>query len=87
MTTIRWTEAQIEAMIELGGAPPEPVQQPRPVVARGCICPNQHQPDSDGLIVTQPSCMIHGCRSRWPFQSNLSRDTRQMGTGHSGRNE
>ena len=59
-----WSDAQIEAMLELEGLGQRivtPVEQrDSPLVKRGCICPNGHQPDKNGLVVTSPSCELHG---------------------------
>ena len=81
----RWTEEQIEAMIELGvpddSAPAEPT---RPVVATQCICPNNHEPDAHGMLITSPSCQLHGCRSRFIPVSRLTQQSaRTVGVIHS----
>jgi len=77
----RWSEAQIEAMLELDGlgqrivSPDELAEmheQDAPAVKRGCICPNGHKPDESGLIFTSPSCELHGCRSRFVVMSRLT---------------
>ena len=82
----RWTEAQIEAALELDGlghklATPE--KQELRAVSQGCICPNNHEPDKDGFIVTSPSCLLHGCRTQFIPRSRLTEfDLRTPGVIH-----
>lgn len=85
------TDEEIDAVLEAWGTPltPENVNDAnfgvgvRPVVEKGCICPNGHEPDAQGLIFTSPSCIEHGCRTRWPFKSQLNLSERTIGTVHS----
>ena len=61
------------------------LQEERPVAQRGCICSNGHEPDENGLIFTSVSCVLHGCRTQWPFKSQLNISSRTVGVTH-GRN-
>ena len=86
----RWTEAQIEAALALepdSGQSVGALAQELPAVKSGCICPNQHQPDeTTGIIITSPSCSLHGCRSRFVPMSRLTQQSaRTVGVIHSRR--
>jgi hypothetical protein len=61
-------------------------QEDRPAAQKGCICPNDHKPNTEGLIYTAPSCTLHGCRTRWPYSSQLNRTDRIAGSIHGRRN-
>ena len=69
MKDIDWTDAQIDALLELDGrgqrrGPAEVLVDERPRVERECLCPNNHEPGADGFIVTAPSCAFHGFEAR-----------------------
>jgi len=84
--TPKWTRAQIEAMIELGGGTERLVDEPEAQRYQGCICTNGHQPDENGNIYTAPSCELHGLRNHWIPQPALRRqDRRTEGVIHTGR--
>jgi hypothetical protein len=90
--TPTWTPAQIEAMLALDGGTqrlvkPEEIaamkEAARPAVSKGCICTNNHQPDSEGLIFTSPACAIHGLKSRYIESTGRNqRDARTVGATH-----
>ena len=55
----------------------------RPAVSKGCICTNNHQLDSEGLIFTSPACAIHGLKSRYIESTGRNqRDARTVGATH-----
>jgi hypothetical protein len=59
-------------------------QDEMPAVQKGCICPNGHQADEYGYIVTSPSCQLHGCRSRFVPMSRMTQNSaRTVGVIHS----
>jgi hypothetical protein len=79
---IRWSEAEINAVVEYQA--PEPTPEHVAAVKSGCICPNAHQPDMNGIIVTSPSCQEHGCQSRFVPMTRLTQQSaRTVGVIHS----
>ena len=87
----QWSEAQIEAALELDGlgqhilSPDELAEmhkQDALAVRKGCICVNQHEPDENGLIFTSPSCELHGCRTRYIAGFRLEDRARTVGAVH-----
>lgn len=80
----RWSEAQIDAVVEYDV--PEPMPAHQATVRTGCICPNGHQPDANGFVITSPSCQDHGCRSRFiPMTRMTQQSARTVGIIHSRR--
>ena len=74
-------------MIELGVPDDSTQVEPtRPVVATQCICPNNHEPAAQGLLIASTSCQLHGCRSRFVPVSRLTQQSaRTVGVIHSPR--
>ena len=91
-----WTEAQLEALLELEGDGSQRLltpaelremqEQDRPAVTKGCICPHNHEPftvNGETIICTSPQCQLHGCRSRFIPRSRLTQfDCRTPGVVH-----
>jgi hypothetical protein len=88
----RWSAAQLEALLELEGDGTQRLLSPAETaqlqgddlpVKKGCICPNSHKPNSDGLIFTSPACQLHGCHTRFVQRSRLTEyDLRTPGIIH-----
>lgn len=55
--------------------------------AQKCTCRNGHEP-LDGFVYTDPNCVVHGTRTRWPNNISLSSAeiSRTVGMIHNPRN-
>jgi hypothetical protein len=93
-----YSDDQIEALMAMDGqrliseSELSLRENPRPAVQLACICPPNHEgirhaPNKDGFIITSPSCLEHGCRSRYlAHGSSLNaRDFRTVGAVHARR--
>ena len=82
----RWSDAQVEALIELEIARGNPDVRAveTPIIQASCICRNGCQPDAEGLVYVSPCCKVHGLRSTFGSRRG-QRDARTAGSVHCGR--